>query len=199
MPRARYFAWRMWRADFSFDDTTEFAPWLATVAHDVRRSAVVWASHGNAGRRGLSPTRSSGPKIEAIRGVQCGEVLRQLIERDLVRITGRSEELDDLSSTALPNNSCKSSVYDISTNCREQISCGQPQAMLTAATATITTSEAQPQYNLINFHLRKRRPTVKTLITAKVKQDALAKDPDRDRDGTAGQRSVWRCDARCPI
>jgi segregation and condensation protein B len=32
-------------------------------------------------------------EIEAIRGVQCGEVLRQLIERDLARIVGRSEEL----------------------------------------------------------------------------------------------------------
>jgi segregation and condensation protein B len=32
-------------------------------------------------------------EIEAIRGVQSGEVLRQLIERNLVRIAGRSEEL----------------------------------------------------------------------------------------------------------
>lgn len=32
-------------------------------------------------------------EIEAIRGVQSGEVLRQLIERDLVRIVGRSDEL----------------------------------------------------------------------------------------------------------
>lgn len=31
--------------------------------------------------------------IESIRGVQCGELLRQLMERDLVRIVGRSEEL----------------------------------------------------------------------------------------------------------
>jgi segregation and condensation protein B len=31
--------------------------------------------------------------IEAIRGVQSGEVLRQLIERDMVRIVGRSDEL----------------------------------------------------------------------------------------------------------
>jgi segregation and condensation protein B len=31
--------------------------------------------------------------VEAIRGVHCGEVLRQLMERDLVRIVGRSEEL----------------------------------------------------------------------------------------------------------
>ena len=32
-------------------------------------------------------------EVEAIRGVQCGEMLRQLMERDLVRIVGRSEEL----------------------------------------------------------------------------------------------------------
>lgn len=32
-------------------------------------------------------------EIESIRGVQCGEILRQLMERDLVRILGRSEEL----------------------------------------------------------------------------------------------------------
>lgn len=31
--------------------------------------------------------------IEAVRGVQCGEMLRQLMERDLVRIVGRAEEL----------------------------------------------------------------------------------------------------------
>jgi segregation and condensation protein B len=31
--------------------------------------------------------------VEAIRGVSSGELLRQLIERDLVRIAGRSEEL----------------------------------------------------------------------------------------------------------
>ncbi len=32
-------------------------------------------------------------EIEAIRGVQCGEILRQLMERDLVRIAGRSDDL----------------------------------------------------------------------------------------------------------
>lgn len=31
--------------------------------------------------------------VEAIRGVQCGEILRVLMERDLLRIVGRSEEL----------------------------------------------------------------------------------------------------------
>ena len=32
-------------------------------------------------------------EIERIRGVQCGELIRQLLERDLVKIVGRSEEL----------------------------------------------------------------------------------------------------------
>jgi segregation and condensation protein B len=31
--------------------------------------------------------------VEAIRGVACGEILRQLMDRDLLRIAGRSEEL----------------------------------------------------------------------------------------------------------
>jgi segregation and condensation protein B len=32
-------------------------------------------------------------EIEAVRGVSCGEILRQLMDRDLLRIVGRSEEL----------------------------------------------------------------------------------------------------------
>jgi segregation and condensation protein B len=32
-------------------------------------------------------------EVEAIRGVACGEILRQLMDRDLLRIAGRSEEL----------------------------------------------------------------------------------------------------------
>jgi segregation and condensation protein B len=32
-------------------------------------------------------------KIETIRGVHCGDVLRQLLEQDLIKIVGRSEEL----------------------------------------------------------------------------------------------------------
>jgi segregation and condensation protein B len=31
--------------------------------------------------------------VDAVRGVDCGELLRQLMERDLVRIVGRSEDL----------------------------------------------------------------------------------------------------------
>lgn len=32
-------------------------------------------------------------EVEAIRGVQCGDLLRQLLERDLARIVGRTDEL----------------------------------------------------------------------------------------------------------
>ena len=32
-------------------------------------------------------------EIEAIRGVSCGEILNQLLDRDLVRVGGRSDEL----------------------------------------------------------------------------------------------------------
>lgn len=32
-------------------------------------------------------------EIESLRGVQCGEILRQLLGRDLIRIAGRSDEL----------------------------------------------------------------------------------------------------------
>lgn len=36
---------------------------------------------------------ASRAEIEAVRGVNCGELVRQLMERDLVKIQGRSEEL----------------------------------------------------------------------------------------------------------
>jgi segregation and condensation protein B len=32
-------------------------------------------------------------EVEAIRGVQCGDLLRQLMDRDLARIVGRTDEL----------------------------------------------------------------------------------------------------------
>jgi segregation and condensation protein B len=32
-------------------------------------------------------------EIEAIRGVSCGEILRQLLDRDLVRVVGRADDL----------------------------------------------------------------------------------------------------------
>jgi segregation and condensation protein B len=70
----------------------KLAPWLRRLAHvpgETRLSApaletlAVIAYRQPAGRA----------DIEAIRGVNCGEILRQLMDRDLVRISGRSAEL----------------------------------------------------------------------------------------------------------
>ena len=68
------------------------APWLTRLGHlppSVRISTpmmetlAVVAYHQPVSRA----------NAEAVRGVGCGEILRQLMERDLVRIVGRSEEL----------------------------------------------------------------------------------------------------------
>lgn len=70
----------------------KFATWLrrlASVPKELRLSAPaletlsVIAYRQPAGRA----------EIEAVRGVNCGEIVRQLLERDLVRIAGRSHEL----------------------------------------------------------------------------------------------------------
>jgi segregation and condensation protein B len=70
----------------------EFAPWLRRLAHvpgETRLSAPTLETLAVIAYRQPVPRAD----IEAIRGVNCGELLRQLIERDLVRISGRSEEL----------------------------------------------------------------------------------------------------------
>jgi len=70
----------------------KLAPWLRRLAHlpgETRLSAPALETLAVIAYRQPVP-RSS---IEAIRGVNCGEILRQLMDRDLVRISGRSEEL----------------------------------------------------------------------------------------------------------
>ncbi len=69
-----------------------YAPWLARLAHlpsAIRLSSPMMETLAVVAYRG--PV--SRADIEAIRGVACGELLRQLMERDLIRISGRSEEL----------------------------------------------------------------------------------------------------------
>lgn len=70
----------------------KFAPWLRKIAPSAQEmrlttpaleTLAVVAYRQPVGRA----------EIEAIRGVQCGELLRQLMDRDLLRIAGRSEEL----------------------------------------------------------------------------------------------------------
>lgn len=70
----------------------KFATWLRRLGHvppETRLSAPALETLAVIAYRG--PVLRA--DIEAIRGVNCGEILRQLMERDLVRISGRSEEL----------------------------------------------------------------------------------------------------------
>ena len=70
----------------------KFAPWLRrghACQAEVRLSAPAMETLAVVAYR--QPVLRV--EIEAIRGVQCGEILRQLMERDLVRMVGRSEEL----------------------------------------------------------------------------------------------------------
>ncbi|MCH8922623.1 MAG: SMC-Scp complex subunit ScpB [Planctomycetes bacterium] len=70
----------------------KFAPWLRRL-HDspleMRLSAPAMETLAVVAYR--QPVLRV--EVESIRGVQCGEILRQLMQRDLVRIVGRSDEL----------------------------------------------------------------------------------------------------------
>jgi segregation and condensation protein B len=68
------------------------SPWLRRLAHvpaETRLSAPALETLAVIAYR--QPVLRA--DIEAIRGVNCGEILRQLMERDLVKIGGRSHEL----------------------------------------------------------------------------------------------------------
>jgi segregation and condensation protein B len=70
----------------------EFATWLrrqSTREHEIRLSPPALETLVVVAYR--QPILRV--EVEAIRGVACGEILRQLLERDLLRIVGRSEEL----------------------------------------------------------------------------------------------------------
>jgi segregation and condensation protein B len=70
----------------------KLAPWLRRLAHvppETRLSAPALETLAVIAYRQPVPRAD----IEAIRGVNCGEILRQLMERDLARIGGRSDEL----------------------------------------------------------------------------------------------------------
>jgi len=71
---------------------TKLAPWLRRLAHvpaETRLSPPALETLAVIAYRQPVPRAD----VEAIRGVNCGEILRQLMDRDLVRIDGRSEEL----------------------------------------------------------------------------------------------------------
>jgi segregation and condensation protein B len=70
----------------------KLAPWLRRLAHvpgETRLSAPALETLAVIAYRQPVPRAD----VEAVRGVNCGEILRQLMDRDLVRIGGRSAEL----------------------------------------------------------------------------------------------------------
>lgn len=69
-----------------------FAPWLfrlQEVPVEIRLSPPAMETLAVIAYK--QPVLRAG--IEAVRGVQCGELIRQLLDLDLIRIAGRSEEL----------------------------------------------------------------------------------------------------------
>lgn len=77
---------------FQLRTLPEFAPWLFRL-----QEAPVEARLTGSAMETLAIVAYEQPilraKIEQIRGVHCGDVLRQLLEQDLIKIVGRSEEL----------------------------------------------------------------------------------------------------------
>ncbi len=72
--------------------STQFATWLRRLGHvpgDRRLSQTAMETLAVVAYR--QPVQRA--EVEAIRGVGCSEVLRQLMDLELVRITGRSEDL----------------------------------------------------------------------------------------------------------
>lgn len=76
---------------FQLMSRPKFAPWLRRLhgQTEVRLSPPAIETLAVVAYRQPIPRAD----IEAIRGVQCGEILRQLMERELVRIVGRSDDL----------------------------------------------------------------------------------------------------------
>ncbi|MGB9688327.1 SMC-Scp complex subunit ScpB [Thermogutta sp.] len=77
---------------FQLRTRPEFYPWVARLGRDqrqIRLSPPAMETLAIIAYR--QPVLRA--EIESIRGVQCGEILRQLMDRGLVKIVGRSEEL----------------------------------------------------------------------------------------------------------
>jgi len=100
----------------------QFAPWLRRLC-----SAPVEVRLSGPALETLAVVAYRQPvlrvAIEAVRGVQCGEILRQLMERDLVKIVGRSDELGGHFCTAPRDVFFKSSVFRAWSSCPAEICC----------------------------------------------------------------------------
>jgi segregation and condensation protein B len=114
--------------------------------------------------------------IEAVRGVQSGEVLRQLIERDLVRIVGRSNEL----GRPFLYGTTKKFLQVFGLRCLDEL----PRADSLRAGQTSTTSSPDGTSNSSDdtaksfnqFTVAEEETNVKTLISKQPRQQTRAED-----------------------
>jgi len=77
---------------FQLRTRSQFAPWLIRLQEvpiEVRLSATVMETLAIIARK--QPVLRAA--VESIRGTQCGEIIRQLVEKNLVKIVGRSDDL----------------------------------------------------------------------------------------------------------
>lgn len=84
---------------FQLRTRPQFTPWLRRLCHydgnEGQESPEIRLSPPAAETLAIIAYRQPivRAEIESVRGVQCGEILRQLLGRDLIRIAGRSSEL----------------------------------------------------------------------------------------------------------
>jgi segregation and condensation protein B len=89
---SRAFAVEEVAGGFQLMTRAKFAPWLRRLYQSpVETRLSVPAMETLAVVAYRQPVLRA--EIDAVRGVDCGEILRQLMERDLVRIAGRSDDL----------------------------------------------------------------------------------------------------------
>lgn len=77
---------------FQLRTSPEFAPWLfrmQEVPVEVRLTTAAMETLATIAYE--QPVLRA--RIESIRGAQCGDILRQLLDQDLIQIAGRSEDL----------------------------------------------------------------------------------------------------------
>ena len=115
-------------------------------------------------------------EIEAIRGVQSGEVLRQLIERDMVRIVGRSDEL----GRPFLYGTGKRFLQVFGLRHLDEL----PQAELIRSSGAAGSSLASPAETAMDipkppnqFPEAEEEKNVKTLTTTKARPEFVAEEP----------------------
>jgi segregation and condensation protein B len=160
---------------FQLMSRAKFAPWLRRLHAawiEVRLSAPAMETLAVVAYR--QPILRA--EIEAIRGVQSGEVLRQLIERDLVRIVGRSEEL----GRPYLYGTSKRFLQIFGLKHIEELPNYSPEAKEETNVKTLTTTKAHPEEFATESMAVLMEP--KRSAPAKLQSPRALTDEDEDED-----------------